>query len=95
MDKEKIMQGVRLILDGIGEDIQREGLIDTPERVARMYEEIFSGLTQDASEHLNKTFAADGSDMVLERIYFSILHANIILCRFSVMRILPIYQTAG
>ncbi len=70
MDKEKIMQGVRLILDGIGEDIQREGLIDTPERVARMYEEIFSGLTQDASEHLNKTFAADGSDMVLEKDIF-------------------------
>lgn len=40
MDKEKIREGVRLILEGIGEDINREGLVETPDRIARMYEEI-------------------------------------------------------
>lgn len=70
MDKEKIMQGVRLILEGVGEDINREGLLETPERVARMYEEIFAGLTCDASEHLNKTFNVEGDSMVLEKDIF-------------------------
>lgn len=70
MDKEKIIQGVRLILEGVGEDITREGLVETPERVARMYEEIFAGLTQDAGEHLSKTFSVEGSSMVLEKDIF-------------------------
>lgn len=64
-DKEKIMEGVRLILEGIGEDPGREGLLDTPERVARMYEEIFGGLTQDAAEPLAKCFTASDNGMVL------------------------------
>lgn len=51
MDKEKIMEGVRLILDGIGEDITREGLLETPDRIARMYEELAGGYTDDAAEH--------------------------------------------
>ena len=45
MDKKKIQEGVKLILEGIGEDPDREGLVDTPDRIARMYEEIFGGLT--------------------------------------------------
>lgn len=44
MDKEKIKDGVKLILEGIGEDISREGLLETPDRIARMYEEIFAGI---------------------------------------------------
>ncbi len=48
MDKKKIQEGVKLILEGIGEDPDREGLVDTPDRIARMYEEIFGGLTQTA-----------------------------------------------
>ena len=47
MDKKKIEEGVKLILEGIGEDVKREGLLGTPERVADMYEEIFSGINID------------------------------------------------
>lgn len=66
-DREKIQQGVRLILEGVGENPEREGLLETPERVARMYEEIFSGLQTDAKEHLVKRFSADNNEMVLEK----------------------------
>jgi GTP cyclohydrolase I len=52
MDKERIEKAVREILIAIGEDPDREGLVDTPKRIARMYEEIFSGIGQDPSEHL-------------------------------------------
>ncbi len=67
MDKNKIEQGVRLILEGIGEDPEREGLLDTPDRIARMYGEIFAGLTQTAEEPLSKTFHAKNNEMVLEK----------------------------
>ncbi|MCH5271288.1 MAG: GTP cyclohydrolase I FolE [Lachnospiraceae bacterium] len=67
MDKEKIEAGVRLILEGIGEDGAREGLVETPERVARMYEEIFGGMREDAGVHLQKTFTVGSSEMVLEK----------------------------
>lgn len=67
MDRERIEQGVRLILEGVGEDPSREGLVDTPARVARMYEEIFAGLGQDAAEHFCVTFNEDHQEMVLVR----------------------------
>ena len=67
MDKEKIEQGVRLILEGIGEDPEREGLLGTPDRIARMYEEIFAGLGCDAKEPLSKTFEAQNNEMVIEK----------------------------
>lgn len=67
VDKKKIEEGVRLILEGIGEDVNREGLLDTPNRIARMYEEIFAGLEQDAQEPLSKTFRADNNEMVIEK----------------------------
>ena len=56
MDKEKIEAGVRLILEGIGEDPHREGLLDTPDRIARMYEEIFGGLTLQRKNRYRKHF---------------------------------------
>ena len=56
MDEKKIQEGVRLILEGIGEDCTREGLLETPDRIARMYQEIFGGMGKDAKEHLSKTF---------------------------------------
>ena len=45
-DREKIKKGVELILEGIGEDKNREGLVETPERIARMYEEIFENFQE-------------------------------------------------
>lgn len=66
-DHEKIKQGVRMILEGVGEDPGREGLVETPDRVARMYEEIFSGLYMDATEPLAKRFHVVGNEMVLEK----------------------------
>ena len=56
MDKQRIENAVREILFAIGEDPHREGLIDTPKRIAKMYEEIFSGMEQDPSEHLKIYF---------------------------------------
>lgn len=67
MDLEKIKQGAKLILEGIGEDPEREGLMDTPDRIARMCEEIFGGLEQDAAEHFEKKFHATSNNMVLEK----------------------------
>ncbi|OLS01906.1 GTP cyclohydrolase I FolE [Tissierella creatinophila] len=56
MDKARIEKAVREILYAIGEDPDREGLLDTPNRVARMYEEIFSGLNEDPKKHLEVYF---------------------------------------
>ena len=67
MDSEKIKEGVRLILEGIGEDVNREGLLETPDRIARMCEEIFGGLNQDAAVHLQKQFSATNNNIVLEK----------------------------
>lgn len=67
IDKEKIIEGVKLIIEGIGEDPNREGLLETPDRIARMYEEIFSGLNKNAEECLSKTFEAYGEDIVIEK----------------------------
>jgi len=67
MDYRKIEEGVRLILEGIGEDPQREGLVDTPKRVASMYGEICSGLHEDPAEHFKVTFGEHHQEMVLVR----------------------------
>ncbi|MCL1798971.1 MAG: GTP cyclohydrolase I FolE [Eggerthellaceae bacterium] len=67
MDREKIEQGVRLILEGIGEDPDREGLAKTPHRVAKMYEEIFSGMGEDPRQHFELTFDEHHEEMILVR----------------------------
>ncbi len=66
-DKDKIKEGIRLILEGIGEDVTREGLLDTPDRIARMYEEICSGMNEDAATHLSRTFSVDNNEIVFEK----------------------------
>lgn len=80
VDKEKIMEGVKLILEGIGENPNREGLIETPDRIARMYEEIFSGINQTAEVHLAKNFTVDRDDLVLERdiTFFSMCEHHLV-----------------
>ena len=67
MDYEKIKAGVQLLLEGIGEDPEREGLKDTPDRIARMCSELYGGMDEDAGVHLARTFSADNSEMVLEK----------------------------
>lgn len=67
INEEKIKEGVRLLLEGLGEDVTREGLIDTPDRIARMYTEIFAGYEEDAKNHLSKRFHVDNNDIVLEK----------------------------
>ncbi|MBQ8878502.1 MAG: GTP cyclohydrolase I FolE [Lachnospiraceae bacterium] len=67
VNKEKIKEAVLLLLEGIGEDVDREGLKDTPDRVARMYEEIFAGMDEEAGVHLTRTFTAQNNEMVIEK----------------------------
>lgn len=67
IDQKKIEEAVKLFLEGIGEDISREGLKDTPGRIARMCEELYGGMEEDASVHLSKTFSVDSSEMVIEK----------------------------
>lgn len=67
VDQKKIEEAVRLLLEGIGEDVNREGLADTPGRIARMYEEIYKGMDEDPAQHLSKTFTVSSNEIVLEK----------------------------
>ncbi len=67
VDIDRVRRAVAEILDAIGEDPGRDGLLDTPDRVAAMYEELFSGLSDDPARHLTVTFAADHDEMVMVR----------------------------
>ena len=67
MDYEKIKAGVKLMLEGIGEDVNREGLLETPDRIARMCAEIYGGLYEDPAQHLKKQFTVERDDMVIEK----------------------------
>ena len=61
VDHGKVQEAIKLLLEGIGEDTTREGLVDTPARIARMYEEICSGMEEDAGEHLSRVFSVDNN----------------------------------
>lgn len=67
MDKEKLEQAVKLIIEAVGEDPAREGLCETPHRVANFYEEVLSGYKDDAAVHLSRTFDCAKNDVVLEK----------------------------
>ena len=72
VDQERLRAAVREILLAVGEDPDREGLRDTPERVARMYTEMFAGLHRDPRELLQKTFTQKYDEMVLVKdIHFA------------------------
>jgi GTP cyclohydrolase I len=64
-DRSKIEQGVRLILEGVGDDPMREGIVDTPRRVAEMYEEIFAGIGADPSDVLAVIKGAAHDEMIM------------------------------
>ena len=65
MDLDRIKRAVREILAAVGEDPDREGLLETPDRVARMYAEVFAGLHTDPAQYLRKTFTQKHDEMVL------------------------------
>ena len=65
VDHDKIEKAITMILEAIGEDPTREGLLDTPKRVARMYEEVFQGLHQDPKEYFATVFGEDHEELVL------------------------------
>ena len=65
INHSKIEEAVKMILEAVGEDPNREGLLDTPKRVARMYEEIFSGLKQDPKEYFQTVFGEEHEELVL------------------------------
>lgn len=67
VNEEKVKEAVKLLLEGIGEDPEREGLKDTPDRIARMYTELMAGYDDSPSNHLNRTFQAENNEMVLEK----------------------------
>ncbi|MEN9593532.1 MAG: hypothetical protein RLY23_15 [Actinomycetota bacterium] len=65
IDVERIARAVREILEAVGEDPDRDGLVRTPERVAKMYGEVLAGLHEDPAEHLSVTFEAGHDEMVM------------------------------
>ena len=67
MDIESIEKAVRQILVAVGEDPEREGLRNTPSRVARMYQELFNGLTADPARHLETAFTERYDELVVLR----------------------------
>lgn len=67
MDREKAMKAVKELLEALGEDASREGLEETPRRVADAFAEFTCGTDAEAEEALSKTFSVEGGDMVLEK----------------------------
>lgn len=80
VDKAKIETAVKLLLEGIGEDVNREGLLETPARIARMYEEIFSGMDENAGDFLAKRFHVENNDMVMEKdiVFYSMCEHHLL-----------------
>ncbi|MDA0350498.1 MAG: GTP cyclohydrolase I FolE [Verrucomicrobia bacterium] len=67
MDQERIEKAIREILFAIGEDPDRDGLIETPARVARMYSEICSGLAENPADHIEKAFDVEHDEIIIVR----------------------------
>jgi GTP cyclohydrolase IA len=67
VDTARIERAVTELLQALGEDPSRDGLVKTPVRVARMYEELFAGIGENPADHLEVTFAADHDEMVMVR----------------------------
>ncbi len=80
IDHQRIEKAVKEILIAIGEDPDRDGLLDTPARVARMYGEICSGLREEPADHLDKTFAVEHDEIIVVRdiSFYSICEHHLI-----------------
>lgn len=65
VNRAQIEEAVRLILEAVGDDPNREGVLDTPKRVAKMYEEVFQGIHQDPREYFETIFSEDHEELVL------------------------------
>ncbi|MDR0491265.1 MAG: GTP cyclohydrolase I FolE [Oscillospiraceae bacterium] len=80
VNKEKVIAAVKLLLEGIGEDPEREGMRETPERVARMCEEVFKGLDEDPETHLSKQFPVKNCETVIEKdiVFYSICEHHLL-----------------
>ena len=98
MDRERAIKAVREFLSAVGEDPEREGLKDTPARVADMYAELLSGNGDSAAKHLSKTFAVQSGDIVIEKdIAFSSMCEHHLMPFFGKMAIayIPGGRVAG
>ena len=94
IDQEKVKKAVRLLLEGIGEDADREGLIETPDRIARMCEEIYGGYEEDAKEHLCKTFHVEKQRYGRRKRYYVLFHVRASpFFLFTAKRTLRIFRT--
>lgn len=80
VDQNKIREAVKLFLEGIGDVPDREGLAETPDRIARMCTEIFAGMEEDVSEHLSKTFVIEKNEMVVEKdiVFYSVCEHHLL-----------------
>ena len=98
MDRQRAIKAVEEFLIAVGEDVSREGLRDTPARVADMYAELLSGMDDDASAHLSKTFAVQSGDIIIEKdITFSSVCEHHLMPFFGRMAIayIPNGRVAG
>jgi GTP cyclohydrolase I len=86
-DRAKVEQGVRLILDGVGENRRREGLVETPRRVCDFYEELLAGMWEDAASHLRPISTEYDHDMVIVK--------NIRFTSICEHHLLPFIGTVG
>ena len=80
VNKAKIEEAVKMLLEAVGEDVNREGLVETPARIARMYEEIFSGMNESSKHYLAKRFQVENNDMVLEKdiVFYSMCEHHLL-----------------
>jgi GTP cyclohydrolase I len=67
LDDKKIKAGIKLVLEGLGEDITRPGLLETPDRIARMYKEIFSGMDEDPMSHMKIIHGESHDEIILAK----------------------------
>ena len=98
MERERAIQAIADFLAAVGEDVNREGLKDTPARVADMYAELLSGNSDDAARHLSKTFRVQSGDIVIEKdITFSSMCEHHLMPFFGKIAIayLPDKKVAG